>query len=328
MEWVDSLKGVGILSVVVGHIYSGVLKDIIFVFHMPLFFFMAGYLFKPRQQIKEYFTKKVYHLLIPYIAFLFILFIPQVVEIVNSSNVGLPFLLKTIAKALVGGRYLQGWTGVFWFITCLFITQQIVNYLVVKFSENVVASIMVILLLIGYVNDTFFQQYWLPFNANVACIAAPIFYIGYLMRNAGFSNFILFGAAVVSMISIIAVYYGVELSYDMKGANYGLPLASLIAALAFIIVLVRLSKALSLIPLLSPVLGYIGSGSMVIMYLHQPIQASLRDSFGVDSELIRFGFALVFPIILFFFLKRVSALRGIFLGSERDLKKLILNHKD
>ena len=38
-EWIDNVKGIGILLVIAGHILSGAISDIIFIFHMPLFSF-------------------------------------------------------------------------------------------------------------------------------------------------------------------------------------------------------------------------------------------------------------------------------------------------
>ena len=59
--WIDAAKGIGICLVVWGHVVRGVeasqidvgvpvlrvLDYVIYSFHMPLFFFMSGILFKP-----------------------------------------------------------------------------------------------------------------------------------------------------------------------------------------------------------------------------------------------------------------------------------------
>ena len=42
--WVDFAKGSAIILVVLGHFSEGDLQKFIFVFHMPFFFVMAGYL--------------------------------------------------------------------------------------------------------------------------------------------------------------------------------------------------------------------------------------------------------------------------------------------
>ena len=47
IEWIDIAKGIGIILVVIGHISQiKVLNDIIYSFHMPLFFIISWYLYK------------------------------------------------------------------------------------------------------------------------------------------------------------------------------------------------------------------------------------------------------------------------------------------
>ena len=44
VEWIDAAKGIGIILVVLGHIWLiGPGQKIINSFHMPLFFFLSGY---------------------------------------------------------------------------------------------------------------------------------------------------------------------------------------------------------------------------------------------------------------------------------------------
>lgn len=56
--WIDTLKALGIIAVVVGHVVPGTLAKIIFSFHMPLFFFISGFLFKEKNEVGSYFKKK------------------------------------------------------------------------------------------------------------------------------------------------------------------------------------------------------------------------------------------------------------------------------
>lgn len=48
VEWVDVAKGIGIILVVLGHNQSpDYIIKFIYSFHMPLFFFLSGYLTNP-----------------------------------------------------------------------------------------------------------------------------------------------------------------------------------------------------------------------------------------------------------------------------------------
>ncbi len=67
IEWIDAAKGMGILLVIFGHsLTTGSLaRQLIFSFHMPLFFFLAGCTFRPRG-LKETARRSAKSLLIPY----------------------------------------------------------------------------------------------------------------------------------------------------------------------------------------------------------------------------------------------------------------------
>ena len=71
-NWVDIVKGIGIILVVMGHAGCPVLPHgIIYSFHMPLFFFLSG-LFINRQCEKDFCTyvkKNFRSLLLPYFYF-------------------------------------------------------------------------------------------------------------------------------------------------------------------------------------------------------------------------------------------------------------------
>ncbi|AZN35368.1 acyltransferase family protein [Iodobacter ciconiae] len=83
-NWVDYAKGVGILLVVYGHVVRGLIKaglgiylpllnlvdEVIYGFHMPLFFFLSGCLFSQSAKkwgSKKLFLNKVDTILYPYI---------------------------------------------------------------------------------------------------------------------------------------------------------------------------------------------------------------------------------------------------------------------
>lgn len=73
--FIDFLKGIAILCVVIGHIAAfnpkcNILIDFIYSFHMPLFFFISGYLYQKSSVIDIKFNvlKKISSLLVPYIA--------------------------------------------------------------------------------------------------------------------------------------------------------------------------------------------------------------------------------------------------------------------
>ena len=61
LNYLDYAKGIGILLVVLGHIYNNNTKLWIYSFHMPLFFIISGYLLEYNKTYdKKFITIKIY----------------------------------------------------------------------------------------------------------------------------------------------------------------------------------------------------------------------------------------------------------------------------
>lgn len=77
IEWIDTAKGLGLFLVVFGHLLAiGTwknLKNAIYSFHMPMYFILAGWLIKPKDQKFLVFLKeKFFRLLLPTIVYLLV----------------------------------------------------------------------------------------------------------------------------------------------------------------------------------------------------------------------------------------------------------------
>ena len=139
VDWMDVWRGIGILLVVVAHIWRRFYTPV-YWFHIPMFFVISGMLFRVRPP-GEYLRYKTLHLMVPYFWYLVLLSLPlHLQEIFRGAkpDVGAADVLAALAdltlKKLYGGDYLVGWFGIFWFVTCLFLTQQIYNLLRQKLS--------------------------------------------------------------------------------------------------------------------------------------------------------------------------------------------------
>lgn len=70
-SFIDIAKGIGIILVVLGHLDTGgqISREIIYSFHMPLFFILSGAFAKTNTDFKAYLTKSFKTLYIPYLIF-------------------------------------------------------------------------------------------------------------------------------------------------------------------------------------------------------------------------------------------------------------------
>lgn len=68
LDWIDIAKGIAMILVIVGHTVPNPspLRHAIFSFHMPVFFILAGYTFRPKPW-RELLSGSVSRLLVPYV---------------------------------------------------------------------------------------------------------------------------------------------------------------------------------------------------------------------------------------------------------------------
>jgi polysaccharide biosynthesis protein PslL len=325
--WIDIAKGIGILCVIAGHTFSGPLRDALFVFHMPLFFFLSGLLFYPRVNRLGFLGQKAVHLLVPYFAFLLLLFIPRLYHSLLVISNDTDILLETVTNLLWGGYNLKGTAGVFWFVTCLFITQQAVNLILSTRLRRVAAFIFAASMCIGFANSIWFHHWQWAWAANVVFMAAPIVYLGYLLGSRSLSGKATIAAAILALAALIAALMGAPLAMDMKHADYGVPFLSLAAALCIAITVLQVSRWLEKSAPIRVIFGTLGRMSMTIMFLHLPVLVLFQDYFHIENQVLLLILAVAIPMIAHWVLERFAWSRAIYLGSLPDFSMLFLRRR-
>ena len=134
IEWIDILKGIAIILVVLGHMPYSECNDgiyhAIYSFHMAMFFILAGFTTSLSQKNKEsgYFIRqKFYALCLPYIVWNFLVLpFPSVSECTSGYDMYERFII------CVSGRCNNG--GAYWFLLTLFALQC--TYLLYAWSEK------------------------------------------------------------------------------------------------------------------------------------------------------------------------------------------------
>lgn len=151
IAWIDVAKGIGIFLIVFGHtMQSGFVRQVIFSFHVPFFFFLSGVTYKRETSIYTFLRKKVSGLLVPYwvwgiISIAIFLFAGLFLHL-EEANTG---LLNNLFGLLYGNprTELMWWNRPLWFIPCLFITLLIVDMIErLIFIENRGGRIVVIVI--------------------------------------------------------------------------------------------------------------------------------------------------------------------------------------
>lgn len=193
LEFVDYAKGIGIILVVLGHTRFPYARNIIYSFHMPLFFILSGYLFQDSKlevRFLEYLIKKLKGLYLPFLEFsIFYL-------LLNNFFVSIDFLPSVyryegtqFLKVLMGNLFFLSdsqFSGTFWFIRNLFAIEILMFFLYKICHLNVINRkkaffflTICIFLIIGYICS---KKRIIPTLANIY-VGMAFFLVGYLVRN-------------------------------------------------------------------------------------------------------------------------------------------------
>lgn len=140
LDWIDIAKGIAIILVIVGHTVPNPspLRHAIFSFHMPVFFILAGYTFRPKPW-RELLSDSVSRLLVPYVVLALAWQVPTFLMSGAPLTSGtLVAGLKTLVFA--SGVDVPGFgvtaVGMAWFLAALFTSRLLFNVLVRLFDRR------------------------------------------------------------------------------------------------------------------------------------------------------------------------------------------------
>lgn len=187
----DILKGIGICLVLVAHSLGGYVQTFAYSFHLPLFFLVAGYFFKPRE-LKNAFCLDFKRIMIPFfftgllMLTMALLFSPFHFDSVKSPS----YVLEALAYGNGSSvNYHKLWgnfasIGSVWFLCALFWSRQFFNLLLKVQGKKLVALVC----LIGASACAIGQFVQLPYSMIQGLTALPFLYIGYVAKQRNILN--------------------------------------------------------------------------------------------------------------------------------------------
>ncbi|MET0499055.1 MAG: acyltransferase family protein [Steroidobacteraceae bacterium] len=318
---IDGAKGVGIFLVVLGHntvfsLHLADAKQAIYLFHMPLFFFLSGLTFKLGVPLKEMIYRRWRTLLVPYFAVALASLLPGAI----SGGVG------SVAVGMLGILYGTGHTLRFtalWFLPCLFLACVVVHMLlggsrketahtqsrfVLLFAA--IAATAIGLLLVGSgrfsawpFEDVMGRPLGAPWSADLVPIAMGCLIAGMtLQRSDWLSRYAASAWLLPCAIAVLAALIYVGESVDLNYRRISLPLLFPFGVLGGIAATLGVTGLLLRFPPLSRLARYVGTLSLIVLLFHMPIQRRIVDllsagSFLPASVAAAFGASLTIAVI-------------------------------
>lgn len=272
IEWLDTAKGYGILCVIFSHLCAGhTVSTWLFTFHLPLFFFLSGYVFHANEPFALFVKKKAKSILIPYAALAVPMVLFELLWNPPESGISLGAAASVLVSVVVQRRF---WT--LWFLACLFWLNLLFYGLVKKIRKT--AWIAVIVLAAAIAGLVYYRLGGtaLPWDVDVCLTAMPFFFVGYLCKKRDTKgNRLLSGKrsvpafVLLGIVNVAAGFGSLALSgsgLDMFYNHYGCPPLTYLSAFAGLACVVIVSRWFSVKPI-----QYIGRNSMLYFAWHQTI---------------------------------------------------------
>lgn len=227
LGWVDAIKGIGIILVLVGHCNIPNVNPYIYLFHMPLFYIISGFCWNVEKNktitFKEFFSKKFRAYIIPYFKIAAVCFLIFGVSAyyfkMGFTSAYIHQLIKFIFGIAVYSRGTPEWLpncSPIWFLTALFVA-ELMFYWIMKRKHTLL--FVIISGILGYL--CFLCGKIFPWNIDNALTAVPFIYVGVVLRKYWDAVSKFYYLPLLAVLTIFVFSFGVMNEIDYDGNSIG-----------------------------------------------------------------------------------------------------------
>ena len=274
-EWIDFAKAIGIFLVFIGHSeLPESLRLRIYMFHMPLFFIISGFLWNvegnKNLSFADFLKKKFKAYVIPYfkIAIVCLLIRGVLFNAITLDSVTYwSTLVKYIYGILIFSRgsvdYLPSCSPI-WFLTCLFCA-EVIFYWIMKLKKPMLCIIACFL--IAFVINGRSRLVW---NIDTAITVIPFLYIGMMMRKymQELTSRVK-SALYIPLLTVLSIVALSVCSWDTSyaGNDYQNMLLSYPSAIVISLTILVICKELFSLQTKKPVMATVWGGQIINKYV-------------------------------------------------------------
>lgn len=275
--YIDMAKGLAIILVIVGHssFVPPLAKMILYIFHIPLFFFLSGFTLNVRkyETFSGYFLNKWKSLVVPFFllnifVFLFQLFVMYPDQVLSFN------ILQFIKQLLISDRlhiYFQ-----LWFLNVLFLA-HVFSYFILKRGWNWGQWMIIILSLfvLVYLGQKIYEkEYYLIWNIDLVPVAMIFILLGVWTKNNLHRLEKYFSVYFLPVVGVLTVLIGrmnyrlsgnqiVDLYYQQIGNHFLFYIAAISGIWSVLIFFKTLPE--------SSIMKLIGQKTLIYYGVHSPI---------------------------------------------------------
>lgn len=175
MNWLDWMKTIGMYLIVYGH-YTSYAHEFIYTFSVPLFFVISSFLFKKEENLRTFFKKNFYNLILPMLLMVILVQIRKNVPSILNGTFEVTKIPQICLGFLMGDQKVL---GACWFIYTLFVIKVILQITPISKYLHIIISFIFSIACICLAKHEIYLQ-----NAVVnVSLSYPFFIIGLTLKK-------------------------------------------------------------------------------------------------------------------------------------------------
>ncbi|HBK26936.1 MAG TPA: hypothetical protein DDY90_09595 [Clostridiales bacterium] len=276
LEWIDYTKAFAIIFVIVGHTVSfgSEVRNLIFSFHMPLFYILTGYTIQKCNSLRDV-AKVTYkdfrRLYLPVFYSMVVLVILERIAHHIPLSTSIREELQRIVWCAAVSHNGHPALGSLWFLIVLFWAKLFYRTIMRLFSEEHSGIIFLFCILLTYFVS---KKVWLPQSLDIVPLAAFYIYVGKFLSRSDVSKARTSPYLILaSFVFWIATWMnGIYVEIGTRSFPY--LIISIFAAIAGSICVISLCGTLSYLPHnricegIKRVVRWIGTNTLLILCVH------------------------------------------------------------
>ena len=182
---IDIARGIAMVSIVLGHLGNPTINRVVFTYHLPIFFLITGYFFKPEDGYREFLSKKWRQLLVPYFFTCCLMCLFCVLYSIYSGQNWLMELGSYAYASLYGAgdSYVEPFyikaIGAIWFLWATFWGELFLKKLLTlkTWIRWIIVAFILVLCCFSW------RIIWLPLSIQAGGVALFYMYLGYVLKQ-------------------------------------------------------------------------------------------------------------------------------------------------
>ncbi len=277
VEWIDIYKSIAIILVILGHT-SGVFNRYIYLFHVPIFFLIAGYTEKfEEESLFKVICKKFCSLLIPFYCInIFTLIWRLYLNFINldlvfySDSITLEYF-KIFIKEILKTSWATDLGGASWFLLALFVGIFISKVFLLLERISIYISLILSFIAFGFVHILWTNNIHIPLKIDYGLLVSFYIILGRYLKIYKVENRVKFNNKYLFAVFIL-LYFGIfsnilEAYTDISNYNINTAVVDLLSVVFGYILMINICNIGKYFKRVEKLL-YIGRNTLPLMLLH------------------------------------------------------------